>query len=65
MLGLYAIFKASLVIIWIVDILNIDFVINGTHVAEFLDVTVPLNGWFWLLVWLLVPTVTELSKKED
>ena len=65
MLGLYAIFKALLVIIWIVDILNINFVINGTHVAEFLDVTVPLNGWFWLLVWLLVPTVTELSKKED
>lgn len=65
MLGLYAIFKALLVIIWIVDILNIDFVINGTHVAEFLDVAVPLNGWFWLLVWLLVPTVTELSKKED
>ena len=65
MLSLYAIFKALLVIIWIVDILNIDFVINGTHVAEFLDVTVPLNGWFWLLVWLLVPTVTELNKKED
>lgn len=65
MLGLYAIFKTLLIIIWIIDILNIDFVINGTHVAEFLDVTVPLNGWFWLLVWLLVPTVTELSKKED
>ena len=65
MLGLYAIFKTLLVIIWIVDILNIDFVINGTHIAEFLDVTVPLNGWFWLLVWLLIPTVTELSKKED
>ena len=65
MLGLYAIFKALLVIIWIVDILNIDFIINGIHVAEFLDVTVPLNGWFWLLVWLLVPTVTGLNKKED
>ena len=65
MLGLYAIFKTLLVIIWIIDILNIDFIINGIHVAEFLDVTVPLNGWFWLLVWLLVPTVTELSKKED
>ena len=65
MLGLYAIFKALLVIIWIIDILNIDFVINGTHIVEFLDVIVPLNGWFWLLVWLLVPTVTELSKKED
>lgn len=65
MLGLYAIFKTLLVIIWIIDILNIDFIINGTHVAEFLDVTVPLNGWFWLLVWLLIPTVTELNKKED
>lgn len=65
MLGLYAIFKALLVIIWIIDILNIDFIINGIHVAEFLDVTVPLNGWFWLLVWLLIPTVTELNKKED
>lgn len=65
MIGLYAIFKTLLVIIWIVDILNIDFVINEIHIAEFLDVTVPLNGWFWLLVWLLVPTVTELSKKED
>ena len=65
MLGLYAIFKALLVIIWIVDILNINFVINGIHVAEFLDVTVPLNGWFWLLVWLFVPTVTELNKKDD
>ena len=64
MLGLYAIFKALLIIIWIVDILNIDFVINGTHVSEFLDITVPLNGWFWLLVWLLVPTIT-ISKKED
>jgi hypothetical protein len=65
MLGLYAIFKTLLVIIWIIDILNIDFIINGIHVAEFLDVTVPLNGWFWLLVWLLVPTVTGLNKKED
>ena len=65
MLSLYAIFKALLVIIWIVDILNIDFVINEIHVAEFLDVTVPLNGWFWLLVWLLVPTITGLNKKED
>ena len=65
MLGLYAIFKTVLVIIWIIDILNIDFIINGIHVAEFLDVTVPLNGWFWLLVWLLIPTVTGLSKNED
>ncbi len=65
MLGLYAIFKALLVIIWIIDILNIDFIVNEIHIAEFLDITIPLNGWFWLLLWLLVPTVTELNKKED
>ena len=65
MLGLYAIFKALLVIIWIIDILNIDFIINEIHIAEFLDITIPLNGWFWLLLWLLIPTVTELNKKED
>lgn len=65
MLGLYAIFKALLVIIWIIDILNIDFIINEIHIAEFLDITIPLNGLFWLLLWLLIPTVTELNKKED
>lgn len=63
MLGLYLIFKALLVIIWIIDILNIDFIINGTYIAEFLDVTVPLNGWFWLLVWLLIPTVNFNSNR--
>ena len=50
MLGLYVIFKALLEIIWIIDVLNIDFIINGVHVAKFLDVTIPLNGWFWLLI---------------
>jgi len=64
MIGLYAIFKAILVIVWIVDILNIDFIINGVHIAEFLDVTIPLNGWFWLLVWLLLPSI-QIIHKED
>ena len=65
MLGLYAIFETLLVIIWIIDILNIDFIINGIHIAEFLDITIPLNGWFWLLVWLLTPNITYIKKKED
>ena len=65
MLGLYAIFKTLLVIIWIIDILNIDFIINGIHIAEFLDITIPLNGGFWLLVWLLTPDITYIKKKED
>lgn len=65
MLGLYAIFEALLIIIWIIDILNIDFIINGIHIAKLLDVTVPLNEWFWLLEWLWIPRAIELSKKED
>lgn len=55
MLSLYAIFKTLITIVWIVDILNIDFLVNGIHVAEFLDVTIPINGWFWLLIWLFLP----------
>ena len=43
-----------LIIIWIIDILNIDFIVNGVHIAEFLDVTIPLNGAFWLIIWLLI-----------
>lgn len=62
MLGLYAIFKTLITIVWIVDILNIDFLVNGVHVAEFLDVTIPINSWFWLLIWLFLPTIS--SRKE-
>lgn len=64
MLGLYAIFQAIVLIVWVIDILNIDFIINGVHVAYFLDVTVPINGWFWLLIWLLMPTVKTVSKED-
>lgn len=62
MLSLYAIFKTLITIVWIVDILNIDFLVNGVHVAEFLDVTIPINDWFWLLMWLFLPTIS--SRKE-
>lgn len=64
MLGLYAIFQAIVLIVWVIDILNIDFIVNGIHVAYFLDVTVPINGWFWLLIWLLMPTVETISKED-
>ena len=37
MLGLYRIFKAIIIIIWIIDILDINFVINGINIANFLD----------------------------
>lgn len=64
MLGLYAIFQAIVLIVWVIDILNIDFIINGVHVAYYLDITVPINGWFWLLIWLLMPTVRTISKED-
>lgn len=64
MLGLYAIFQAIVLIVWVIDILNIDFIINGVHIAYYLDVTVPINGWFWLLIWLLMPTVRTVSKED-
>lgn len=64
MLGLYAIFQAIVLIVWVIDILNIDFIINGVHIAYYLDVTVPINGWFWLLIWLLMPTVRTISKED-
>ena len=54
MLGLYRIFKAIIIIIWIIDILDINFVTPGVNITDFLDVTVPLNGWIWLLTFLFL-----------
>ena len=53
---MYKLLKALLIIIWIIDICNIDFIINGTHIAEFLDKTIPINTLFWILLWLLLPS---------
>lgn len=66
MFSFYIIFKAIITIIWIIDILNIDFIINGIHVAYFLDTTVPLNGWFWFLIWCFLPSIDiHIKNKED
>ena len=63
---MFKIFKTLLLIIWLIDITNIDFIINGTHLAYFLDVTLPLNTWFWLLLWLLIPSSeAAIIHKED
>jgi hypothetical protein len=47
--------KFLIIIIWLIDILNINFIINGTSVAYFLDRTIPLNFWFWLFLMLTMP----------
>lgn len=39
--------KASAVLFWIMDILNMPWM------TQF-DTTYPLNGWFWVLVWIFI-----------
>lgn len=46
--------KTILILIWIIDILNIGITICGVNVAEFLDVTVPINTLEWWLIWILI-----------
>lgn len=50
-------------LIWLIDILNIDFLVNGVHIAQFLDVTIPINFWFWTLYFLLSPNYSEVIKE--
>lgn len=51
--------KTLFIVIWLIDMLNINFMINGVAVAAFLDKTIPINTLFWFLFWLLIPTETK------
>ena len=42
---MYKTFKAILIIIWILDILNIPCL-------AFLDTTIPINTLAWFLIWI-------------
>lgn len=53
---MYKTFKALLTIIWLIDIFNINFMIGDTNIAYFLDNTLPINGWLWFFIWLLIPS---------
>ena len=46
MFNLYSIFKLILLIIWLIDILDINFIINDLSIAYFLDKTLPINTLF-------------------
>lgn len=61
---MFKILKTLILIIWLIDILDIDFIINGVHVAQFLDVTVPLNGLFWFLLWASIPTSSIIVRNN-
>lgn len=61
---MFKIFKTLLLVIWIIDICDINFIFNGVEVAEFLDETVAINFWGWFLFWLLVPTSTTIVERS-
>ncbi|MBQ9731144.1 MAG: hypothetical protein IJV94_03380 [Bacilli bacterium] len=61
---MFKIFKTLLLVIWIIDICNINFIFNGIEVAEFLDETVAINFWGWFLFWLLVPTSSTIIERS-
>ena len=73
--GLFAIFKTIIIFIWLVDIMNINFLIGDMNIAHFLDTAFPLNGWFWFWFWCLIPSMPDdiikvtlkkkLTAKED
>ena len=62
MKGLFAIFKTTIIFIWLVDIMNINFLIGDMNIAHFLDTTLPLNGWFWFFFWFLIPNIPDSNK---
>lgn len=62
---MYRLLYALLTIIWIIDILNMNIMINGVNVHTFLDVTVPINGWAWFLLWAFLPSTTVTVRKEN
>ena len=62
---MYRVLYSLMVIIWIVDILNMNIMINGVNVHEFLDVTIPVNGWAWFLLWVFLPSTSVVVRKES
>lgn len=63
---MFKIFKTLLLIIWIIDICNINFIFNGIEVAKFLDETIAINFWGWFLLWLFIPSsYTFIKERSD
>lgn len=62
---MYKIFNALLTIIWVIDILNLNFQIGDIWVADFLDKTVQINFWAWLLIWIFVPSSNYIVYKNN
>lgn len=58
---MFKIFKTLIFLVWLVDIFDMNVIINEAQIlnASMLDVGIPINFWFWLLFWLLVPSSTN------
>lgn len=46
--------RELIMLLWIIDILNIGTNIFGFNLAEFLDVTLPINALVWFLIWIFI-----------
>ena len=67
--SLFKIFKTLIIFIWLVDIMNIDFIVGNFSLANFLDSTFAINGWFWFWFWCLMPgfadDITKITVKKE
>ena len=55
---MYKIFVALLTIVWVLDILNLPFMTP-------LDVTYPINGLAWFLIWVFLPATSVASSNKN
>lgn len=64
---MFKIIKSLFIIIWLIDICNLNITINDTTylTAAMLDVDIAINFWFWFIFWLLVPSSETLVKERS
>ena len=51
---MYKIFKSLIMFIWVFDVFNF----KG---FEFLDTTLPINFWAWLLIFIIMPATFNFN----
>ena len=61
--SLFKIFKTLIIFIWLVDLMNINFMIGDFNLVEFLDSTFAINGWFWFWLLSLMPGLADDALK--
>lgn len=62
---MFKIVKTLICIIWVIDVLDINFVIDGIEVAEFLDETIKFNFWAWFLMWTFIPGSDVVIERRE